>query len=131
MLGKGYKVHKPSEGAVLITGSTRGLGYDMATRFYEKGYTVLGTVRKEKDYNRWCDIGKSEAGGNIVPIYLDTSVPEKVDQAVKTVKEFLAKNKLKLTAVICNAGVINLAPFEADEMSTFKWIFSTKVEGHI
>jgi len=48
-----YKVHSVGKSVVLITGISRGLGKRMATYFQNKGFTVLGTVRKEKDYIAW------------------------------------------------------------------------------
>ena len=44
-----YKIHDPSKSAVLITGTSRGLGKLFAEDLMKEGFTVFGTVRKEKD----------------------------------------------------------------------------------
>jgi NAD(P)-dependent dehydrogenase (short-subunit alcohol dehydrogenase family) len=62
---------------------------------------------------------------------LDTSINEKVDKCILDVKDVLKKEDLKLAGVVCNAGVMAWTPFEAEDMSTFKWIFSVKVVGHV
>ena len=137
MLGAGIKVNSPKESAVLITGTTSGLGKDMAMRFYAKGYTVFATCRKPVDYGKLeayqegKKIGRSSSGGQIFPVYLDTCIPEKVDTCIRDVKKLLEEHNLKLTGVICNAGVVAMCPMEADTISTFKWIFNTKVLGHM
>jgi len=48
-----YKIHPVSESVILITGASRGLGLRMAKYFKEKGFTVLATVRKDKDVKMW------------------------------------------------------------------------------
>ncbi|CAJ0636916.1 2696_t:CDS:2 [Entrophospora sp. SA101] len=45
-------VHKPFNGyhpAILITGTSVGIGHDAALTLAKKGYTVFATVRKQKD----------------------------------------------------------------------------------
>ena len=43
----------------------------------------------------------------------------------------MKRNNKKLTAVVCNAGVTDFAPFEVMDMDTYKWIMDTKVNGHL
>ena len=45
---KEFIVHK--SGAILITGSSTGIGFDAARALAAQGYTVFGTVRKESDF---------------------------------------------------------------------------------
>ena len=43
-------MHEPRKSAVIITGTSKGLGKEIALRLFNSGYTVFGTVRNEKDY---------------------------------------------------------------------------------
>ena len=69
--------------------------------------------------------------GKVIPIIMDTSIPEQVDSAIVELKSYLKTKELKLQAVVCSAGITQFNDFEPDNMAKFRSLFSTNVEGHI
>jgi short-subunit dehydrogenase len=57
---------------VVITGASRGLGKEQARRFIQKGYHVIGTLRKQEDADAW----KEEAPLLFTAVFMDTAKPE-------------------------------------------------------
>jgi len=98
MLYRTYGTISAKNGAVLITGVSSGIGRSMALYFVSQGWTVLGTVRKERDAKAIAELG-------IKPIILDVAKEATVVDGVKQIEAVLSRNSLKLAALVNNAGV--------------------------
>jgi NAD(P)-dependent dehydrogenase (short-subunit alcohol dehydrogenase family) len=81
----------------LVTGTSRGIGREVARQLAERGYRVIATAR---------DAAKAEAAageieGDVRPIELDVSDPASIERAVEAVKA----DPGRLDVLVNNAGV--------------------------
>jgi NAD(P)-dependent dehydrogenase (short-subunit alcohol dehydrogenase family) len=81
----------------LVTGTSRGIGREVARQLAERGFTVVATAR---------DAAKAEAvaaelDGDVRPLALDVSDPASIDRAVAAVKD----DPGRLDVLVNNAGV--------------------------
>lgn len=89
---------------VLITGGSSGIG-EATVRFLEsRGFVVYAGVRSRGDYER---IGGMSA--NVVPVVLDVTDQDSVDQAVVEIEAHCGG---MLHAVVNNAGIAVVGPLE-------------------
>ena len=84
---------------IIITGTSRGIGYELALQFANSGYQVLALSRKTQqtliDHQ------------NITCLSVDLSNEEDLLQ----VEHFLSTSWKKIDAVVHNAGTLLLKPF--------------------
>lgn len=78
---------------ILITGSSRGIGYALTQKFIQEGYEVIAVTRKPK-------VLKESANLKIINSDISTK------NGRKSVIEFLRKNHLKLDYLVNNAGTL-------------------------
>ena len=91
------------EGKVcLITGTGRGIGKAIATRFAEEGAVVYANSRKEGSVDHWIRELSENTANNIVPLYFDVTDRSAAREAVMQVK----KDQGKLDVLVNNAGVV-------------------------
>jgi len=119
---KTYKTHK--SGTIFITGISTGIGRDLAKYFSEKGYLIIGTVRKEQD-----SINAKKIHQNIHPIILDITTQTDIDNAKIFVKKFLSDKKSSLVGLINNAGITARSPLEEYPMNLTRKIFEVNYFG--
>lgn len=89
---------------VLITGATRGIGYNMALEFIKRGCTVFGVGR---DGERLSEISK-KSDGKFIPIRCDISVEFEREKLFY----YLAEKKIKIDVLVNNAGAGSLGKFQ-------------------
>jgi NAD(P)-dependent dehydrogenase (short-subunit alcohol dehydrogenase family) len=93
--------------AVLITGTSTGIGRTTALKLAQDGYIVFAGVRRQTD----ADGLLAEAGnGRLTPILLDVTQPESIEAAFQTVKAKVGSQGL--WALVSNAGVVVPGPIE-------------------
>ena len=86
---------------ILITGASTGIGRDAALYFSKLGHTVYAGAR---------DTGVIDASPTLIPIELDVTQPQHINNAAKQIKQ--------LDVLINNAGITVLGPLEwIDKMS--------------
>lgn len=90
--------------AIVITGTSTGIGYTTAKHCIEHDVTVFGSVRTQEDANRLT----KELGPGFVPLLFDVTDEEKVKNAAVLVRERLQGNKL--WGLINNAGIVVPGP---------------------
>ncbi|AUV80357.1 short-chain dehydrogenase [Salinigranum rubrum] len=99
---------------VVVTGSSRGIGKHIATRFAESGDNVVVCSRTIEDCERVAADLEAE-GHSVHPVEVDVSDKESVENLVdETVEEFG-----RLDVLVNNAGINIRGP--AEEMSAEDW----------
>src|SRR3954451_7508088 len=103
---------EPSNGGVLITGASTGIGEATALRLQKAGFRVFAGVRKPEDGDRL------RAAGVTVVQPLDVTNAADIAAAVKTVEEGLGGAPLR--GIVNNAGVGIGGPLEALPLDDFR-----------
>ncbi|WP_299459973.1 SDR family oxidoreductase [uncultured Microscilla sp.] len=111
---------------ILITGASTGIGYGCVKEFLQRGYQVLGSVRKQADADKL----SSEFDDRFIPLLFDVSNPEAIQQAVQQVEQILG-NEQGLAGLINNAGIALGGPLALQPMSDIRQHFEVNVFGLI
>jgi NAD(P)-dependent dehydrogenase (short-subunit alcohol dehydrogenase family) len=114
-----------NKGAVLITGTSTGIGRAIALKLTEEGYRVFAGVRTEKD----AESLKQAASGNLTPIIMDITKAEEIKSASEFV--FLAIGDEGLFALINNAYAGVDGPLECIPIDDIRRNFEINVIGQI
>lgn len=99
---------------VVITGTSRGIGFELAQIFANKGHKVLAVSRNTKPL-------QAINHQNIVAISVDLSK----DEEIQRVSEFVASHWKKVDILINNAGKLINKPFS--EINTMDFLSSYQV----
>lgn len=91
---------------ILITGVSTGLGYHACSYLLNKGYRVLGSVRKQEDAQSLRD----EFGPNFTPLVFDVTDTQAVKAAIPVVREVVGTEGLY--ALVNNAGIAVSGPIK-------------------
>lgn len=95
-----------ARGAVLVTGSSSGIGEACAQHLHGLGYTVLAGVRREADGERL----RERLGPRLVPLILDVADADSIAAARDQAEGELAPGGL--AGLVNNAGVAAPGPLE-------------------
>lgn len=97
-----FSFAQPNEGmrAVLITGTSSGIGLKMTEVLSENGFFVYAGVRNDEDYARL------NAKDNVQAVQLDVTIQSEIDAAVA----FIRSEGRGLYGLINNAGVAVMGP---------------------
>lgn len=82
--------------AALITGSSRGIGYELAKNLLSQGWTVFGVARDEKSL-----LKLQREFPDFIPIVADFTKNEDIEKTARTIKN----SHLPLTLSVQNAGM--------------------------
>lgn len=102
---------------IIITGTSRGIGLELALQFANAGHQVLALSRKTNQ--------ELLSHKNITFISVDLSNEEELQQ----VNNFLASTWRKIDAVVHNAGSLLLKPFSETTQEDFENIYKVNVFG--
>ncbi|MBG7613595.1 SDR family oxidoreductase [Polaribacter sp. BAL334] len=103
---------------IIITGTSRGIGFELAKLFAEKGHKVLAISRNVKPLT---DINHP----NITTLSVDVSQ----NNDLKKVTEFVENNWKKVDILINNAGKLINKPFTALTTEDFLEVYKVNVFG--
>jgi len=103
---------------VIITGTSRGIGFELVHLFANAGYNVLALSRNEKPISNL-------TYDNITSFAFDLSKPEDYGR----VTDFVKENWRRVDIVIHNAGSLLNRPFAETTMEDFEWIYKVNVFG--
>jgi len=103
---------------VVVTGASRGIGFEMIQLFSDAGLNVIALSRKIDPINA---LNKK----NILAISTDLSVQSSLDHAVKQIRETYAQ----IDILIHNAGMLVNKPFEALTPEDFQQCYAVNVFG--
>ncbi|MBG6187992.1 SDR family NAD(P)-dependent oxidoreductase [Flavobacterium sp. CAN_S2] len=102
---------------IIITGTSRGIGFELALQFANAGHQVLAISRK---------IPHALLGNeNITCLSVDLST----ESELVKVSDFLSKSWKQIDAVIHNAGSLLLKPFSETTQEDFENIYKVNVFG--
>lgn len=102
-------------GAVVVTGVSSGIGFAIAKRLAEHGFTVFGSVRRQEDADRV----HKEIGSGFMPLVFDVRDDYGVRRAANDVRAHIGKTRL--LGLVNNAGIGSNAPLlhqPIDEIDT-------------
>ena len=100
---------------IIVTGTSRGIGYELALQFANAGHQVLALSRK---------IPQSLiAHPNIVCLPTDLSKEADLDQ----VKEVIATTWKRVDAIVHNAGALVFKPFSETSSADFEAVYKVNV----
>jgi NAD(P)-dependent dehydrogenase (short-subunit alcohol dehydrogenase family) len=102
---------------IIITGTSRGIGYELALQFAKEGHQVLAISRKIPQEL----IGNS----NITFLSLDLGVESEMEQ----VEKFLSTTWKKVDVIIHNAGSLIHKPFSQTSQEDFESVYKVNVFG--
>jgi len=113
--------------AVLVTGTSSGIGQNAAITLARMGYTVFATVRKQADADDLTHLFQQYVNtnqGNLIPIVMDVTHKDDIQKAQNIVRNVLGRDK-PLVGLINNAGQAKHLQAELTSEATFKEIFDT------
>lgn len=102
---------------IIITGTSRGIGYELALKFANEGHQVLALSRRTPQ----ALIDNS----NITCLSVDLSEGEDL----KKVEDFLNRSWEKVDAIVHNAGALVLKPFSETTVEDFEKVYKVNVFG--
>lgn len=102
---------------IIVTGTSRGIGLELALQFANAGHHVLALSRKTPQI--------LIENSNITCLSVDLSKEEDLSQ----VEQFLASSWGKIDAIVHNAGALLLKPFEETTSEEFENIYKVNVFG--
>ena len=100
---------------VLVTGSSKGIGKEIATRLLDSGYKVIGCSRQT------VDLGNKE--------YLHFNADVANNREVQSLFAELRKSRIKLYGLINNAGIASMNHFLTTPIDTARRIMDTNYIG--
>lgn len=103
---------------IIITGTSRGIGFELVHLFAKEGYNILALSRNEKPITNL-------NYENITSFAFDLGKAEDYARVTNFVKE----NWEQVDVVIHNAGALLNRPFAETTMEDFKWIYEVNVFG--
>jgi len=102
---------------IIITGTSRGIGFELAMQFANAGHQVLAISRKTPQ--------ELLGNPNITCLSLDLSQ----ENEMILVENFLSTSWKKVDAIVHNAGALLLKPFENTTQQDFENIYKVNVFG--
>jgi len=102
---------------IIVTGTSRGIGYELALQFANAGHQVLAISRKIPQ--------TLLEHQNVTCLSVDVSD----EKALQEVDHFLSSTWKKVDAVVHNAGALLLKPFAETTQADFESIYKVNVFG--
>lgn len=100
---------------IIITGTSRGIGYELALQFANEGYNVLALSRNIPEI--------LIQNKNITCLAVDLSNNDDLEK----VRQFLLNDGKKVDAIVHNAGALIYKPFSETSVQDFEKIYKVNV----
>ncbi|HUV27575.1 MAG TPA: SDR family oxidoreductase, partial [Anaerolineales bacterium] len=113
------------KGAVLITGTSTGIGRAAALQLDQLGYQVFATVRKEQD----ADSLRSQASKRLTPLMMDVTDEASISQAADLVSQMVGE--AGLAGLVNNAAIGFTSPLEFVPLDDLRWLFEVNFFGQL
>ena len=114
---------------VFITGSNRGIGRATVEVFASKGWNIIAHARQEnEDFSIFLKELSEKYNVEIRSVFFDICDEE----LVKTqIKNNISKEKIKIHALVNNAGVMDISLFMMTNMENIKEVFDVNLFSHM
>ena len=109
--------------AVLITGTSTGIGAACAQRMASAGWTVYAGVRRQEDGDRL----ERSVTGDVRSVLLDVTNGAQIESVIATLADELGQQGLD--GLVNNAGVGRGGPIEGLSEDDWRWVFDVNVFG--
>ncbi|CAI2167397.1 17710_t:CDS:2 [Funneliformis geosporum] len=123
-------VHTTSQSyhpAVLVTGTSSGIGRDVALTLAKQGYTVFATVRREDDAeelkNTFAEFD-NVMNGSLLPLIMDVTNKDDIQKAYNSVRSTIGR-EIPFVGLVNNAAFILYVPLEIASESCNEDSFNT------
>lgn len=107
----------------LITGASRGIGYETARKFAEEGAVVYVNSRTAGSLDSVCKEWSSEYDTEVKPVYFDVTDSKSVLDSIKQIK----KGHGHLDVLVNNAGIMKDALVGMINLQLMEEVFSVNV----
>jgi hypothetical protein len=112
----------PSDGAVLVTGTSSGIGFDVCVKLAaETSFVPFCGVRKDEDAERLLNA----TNGRAHPVILDVTQQEQIDAAIAAVKD----SGLALAGLVNCAGIMARGMFETTDLGAHRTMMDVNYFG--
>ncbi len=112
-------------GAVVITGTSTGIGAACARRLADEGFLVFAGVRRDEDANAI----REESSPALTPLMIDITSPPMIAAATEIVAA--AVGDRGLAGLVNNAGIVRPGPLEFQPMDDFRQQLEVNLFGHL
>lgn len=124
-----------SSDAVLITGATSGIGLALAKHLYALGYSIVVGYFDSRELG-FSELKQLEARKRLdkqrmIFLELDVRRQDSIERAYADCAKALGEHKLRLYALVNNAGLGSLQPFAWLQRSTIKGLIETNLLGSL
>lgn len=109
--------------AILITGTSTGIGRATALELDKLGYQVFATVRNERDAGSL----QEQASSNLLPILLDVTDEASIIRAKEQISQIVGD--AGLWGLVNNAAVAITSPLEFASIDKMRWLFEANFFG--
>lgn len=109
----------------LITGTSRGIGKQIAEVFASEGAFVYAHARKEGSIDSWCGQLQQEYGAHMIPLYFDL----KDSAGIKAAAFKIRKEAGRIDVLVNNAGIVTNELIGMIDIKTMKEMFDVNVFG--
>jgi 3-oxoacyl-[acyl-carrier protein] reductase len=103
---------------IIITGTSRGIGFELVKLFANAGYNVLALSRNAEPISNL-------SLSNVTALAFDLSKPE----GYKRIESFIKTEWQHVDILINNAGILMNKPFSETSMQDFEQVYKTNVFG--
>ncbi|MEX2478621.1 MAG: SDR family oxidoreductase [Gracilimonas sp.] len=106
---------------ILVTGASRGIGYETALSLASEGHTVIATARSE---NKLTVLADQASSGKIIPVVADLTVNKDIQKLADA-----ASDLGTLDGLINNAGAVHREDFMDTDVEVFQKLMDVNVFG--
>jgi NAD(P)-dependent dehydrogenase (short-subunit alcohol dehydrogenase family) len=118
-------MHSPPSSAVVVTGSSTGIGAGCALELDRRGFRVFAGVRCEADGERL----RAQASPALCPLAIDVTDAQSIEQAARCVAD--AVGQTGLAGLVNNAGIVVAGPLEILPLEQLRRQLEVNVVGQI
>jgi short-subunit dehydrogenase len=109
--------------AVVITGSSRGLGLALAEQFLREGARVALIARDSEELDRAQNLLQQRVSGQVFTLSCDVTQPAEVKRAFEQIEGIFGR----IDILVNNAGSILIGPLEAMDRADFEALLDLQV----
>lgn len=111
--------------AVVVTGTSTGIGESTAAHLIQQGFHVFGSVRRENDGERL----RGQLGDAFIPLNFDVTDEDAIKRAASQVEQALGG--ATLAGLVNNAGIATSGPLAHLPLKTFRDLMHVNLFGAV